>query len=183
MDERPITRIDIERIGARLLNIRQWYSGWRDDGSSPPDIDEIVEGQTIPGLLASYEKQGYTCEMCDSTHGRALRGTITRIDIIRMPDGWHSRKYPFGWTAKTRPLSDDIKSEAEIRQILEWCEAKKWTVRRWPGGARAFRGDPKPVRDRAAILAMRRRANEEMRSPHQTGIETGKTFYDFAFDF
>jgi hypothetical protein len=179
--DKKIARIDLEKIGANLIEVRQWYAGWRDDGSTPADIDEVVEGQTIPGLLAGYEKQGYTCEMCDKAHGRALRGAITRVDIVRLPDGWHYRKFPFGWSAKTRPLSDEIKTEAEIHEILEWCELKRWTVRRWPDGARAFRGEPKPVRDRAAILSMRRRASQELYLQHQTG--TNKVFYDFAFDF
>ncbi len=180
--DRQITRIDIESIGSgNLLSVRQWYAGWRDDGSSPADIDEVVEGQSIPGLLAYYEKQGFAVWMSNNSHGRALRGTITRVDFIHLPDGWHYRKFPYGWTAKTRPLSDEIKTQAEVDEILEWCEAKGWTVRRWPDGARAFKGEPRPIRDRAAILSLRRRASTELYSFHQTG--TGKVFYDFAFDF
>lgn len=180
MNEKPITRIDLESINPHLTRVKQWREGWVEGGNTAPDIDQTVQ-VSIYMLLPQYEKQGFTCNMRDRDHGQALRGKTTRIDLIQMPDGWHYRKWPYGWEPKTRPMSEEIKSADEVAQILAWCEAHGWTVRRWPGGARAFLGQPKPVRDRAGILAVRRQAEQEFQ--RRENIGTNKIFYDFAFDY
>jgi hypothetical protein len=120
--------------------------------------------------------------MCDATHGRALRGETTRIDFTQANDGsFHVKNFPYGWTAKTKPISDEIKSESDYEQAILWCVASGWHVRRWPGGARAFKGAPQPVRDRASILTMRRKVEADMqngRTNHQ--FQSG---FDFALDY
>lgn len=169
---KPITRIDLEAVGASLVSVRQWREGWQDDGSTAPDMEELITG-SIMFLLMDYEKQGYTCEMCDRAHGRALRGKTTRVDFVKKPDGWHLQKWPHGWTAKTLPITDEIKTEEQIEAAIAWCEGNGWTVHRINSDkARAWKGQPKPVHDRKTILRMRRIAEEERRD----------FFVDFAFD-
>ncbi len=179
MDKKPVTRIDLEKDG-NDVKVRQWFEGWVEN--DPADITETIENAYIVGLLMRYENQGYAVEMCDATHGRALRGKTTRIDFTQAADGsFHVRKFPYGWTAKTKPISDEIKSESDYEQAILWCVVNGWHVRRWPGGARAFKGAPQPVRDRASILTMRRKVEADMqqgRTNHQ--YQSG---YDFALDY
>lgn len=172
----PVTRIDIEKAGTGML-VRYWREGWNEDCPTPPDYDEIVEGE-IYRLMMKYEDQGFTCEMCDSNHGRALRGKITRIDFVKLPDGWHIKKWPYGWTAKTQPMSDKVVPDAE--DAIKWCEDNGWNVRRWPEGARAFKGEPKPVRDTNGIWAMRHRVEKDLA---RGNVGSNKMFFDFAFDW
>lgn len=172
MSDTPITRIDIERVGATMLSVRQWYEGWIE--GQAPDIDEITSGR-IEDLLDQYTKQGFACWMASNAKGRALRGKTTRIDFIRLDDGWHIRKYPYGWTAKTSPLSDETKPDTDIAQAIAWCKANGWTVREWPNGARAWKGEIKPIRDTNTIKYLRRQVN-------QTVGDIRRQF-DLAFDF
>jgi hypothetical protein len=89
---------------------------------------------------------------------------ITRIDFedisrrLAAPDGsqWVVRKFAQGWTAHTNPC--DIKGNPpfNIDRAVAELETTGWTVYRWPGGARAWRGRPEPVRDRAQIIRFRR---------------------------
>lgn len=179
MTGKLITRIDLEKCGDSVT-VRQWYEGWTE--GSPADISESLPGGYIVGLLMRYEKQGFTCEMADQDTGRALRGKITRVDLIKLPDGWHYKKFPYGWTAKTRPLTDEIKTDDEVLQIVEWCQARGWCVREWPGGYRAFQGgSPVPVRDGAAVRSIRRRVESDFSQGRTDG--TNKRQFDFAFDF
>jgi hypothetical protein len=174
--QKTVTRIDLERCGSGLF-VRQWFAGWKDDGSTPPDIDEYVPDQTVSATLAQYERQGFTCEMANGQLGRALRGDITRIDFIQLADGWHIRKYPYGWTAKTHPISETVSPTAE--DGILWCDAHRWTVRRWPGGARAFKGQPRPIHDKATIQYLRRQVENNQRD----GKIDPRRNYDLAFDF
>jgi hypothetical protein len=176
---KPITRIDLEMVGAgNLLTVRQWREGWREGDA--PDIDEMVEGSIMYKLM-EYEKQGFAVWMADSSHGRALRGKVARVDFLKLDDGWHLQKFPHGWTAKTPAISDVLKTEAEIEAAIQWCQEQGWTVRRWNSGARAWKGEVKPVRDRAGILAMRRRVEAQFTRGENVG--TNQIFYDFAFDY
>lgn len=177
----PVTRIDLEAIdeSGHMVRISQWLEGWQEGDA--PQSSELVSGRSIMFILMDYEKQGYTCEMASRTLGRALRGKITRIDFVKLGSEYHIRKYPYGWTAKTKPLTDKIVSESEFTNAVAWCEsAHGWTVRNWPSGARAWKGEPKPVRDRASILAVRANAEREL---HMGETGTNKIFYDFAFDY
>jgi hypothetical protein len=170
---KPITRIDLEATGgdSRNVRIKQWREGWREGDA--PDLDILTTEKSIMFHLMDFEKQGFTCEMASKNLGRALRGKTTRIDLDKLPDGWHYRKFPYGWSAKTKPMSDTVKTEAEVQEILAWCEANGWTVHRINAEkARAWKGAPQPVHDTATILQMRRRAQAEKRD----------YFVDFAFD-
>jgi len=174
VDKRLITRIDLERVGSTGIIVRSWFQGWRQPDAGTPDMEDYIESGSIPALLAEYERQGFTVEMAHASVGRALRGEITRIDFIHNDSDWIIKKFPFGWTAKTRPLLSETKpADFDMESALAWCESRGWTVYRWDGGARAWKGAPKPVRDRASILAMRRKALES--HVHYT--------MDFAFYF
>jgi len=160
MSANPIARIDLEPFGEGYVTVRQWREGWAE--GSVPDVSETVKG-TIIRLLMEYEKLGFTCEMCDAFHGRALRGKITRIDFIFILGKWHVRKYPFGWSAKTKPLTDAEKTETEVLDAVKWCEDNGWTVFKREGQIRAWRGEAKPIHDARTIRSLRRRANEDRR--------------------
>lgn len=167
--QKPITRVDIEAIGEGINRVSYWREGWQE--GDPYGSSELVQ-KPIMYLLMDFEKQGFTCEMCDANHGRALRGKITRIDFVKILKEWRVRKYPFGWTAKTRPLSDVVKTEQQIQDAIAWCEQNGWNVHKnADGSAIAYKGAVKPVTDRSAILRQRRQAQREHRD----------YFTDFAY--
>jgi len=178
MSEKLVTRVDLEKAGTDVI-VREWYEGWHE-GSSADKTTNEPRGYMV-GMLGRLEKQGFTCEMMDGEHGRALRGKTTRVDIVKMPDGWHYRKYPYGWTAKTRPMTNEVKTEEEIGVIVAWCQKNGWNIRAWPGGYRAFKGQPIPVRDRASIMLMRRKVESDLALGRSTS--ENKSQYDFALDF
>jgi hypothetical protein len=117
--------------------------------------------------------------MCDQTHGRALRGKITRIDFEIKPDRVHVKKYPFGWTAKTRPIKQYEITPEEYQADLKWLKDHGWSMREWPGGSRAFKGDPLPVRTGSTIAYMRRQVERHFAS----GQLDPRRQFDLAFDF
>ncbi len=84
-----------------IVRVRQWADGWQDGDA--PALDDVEIDKAIMYHLMDCEKHGFTVEMCDATHGRALRGRTDRVDFIQEADGWHVKKYPHGWTAKTKP--------------------------------------------------------------------------------
>ncbi len=152
-----VTRIDFEKQNSNVMT-SLWTGAWRE-GSSPMSYGYEV-GARIESLLAECEKAGFTVEMMDSFHGRALRGKITRVDVLEIVSGeWHIRKYPHGWTAKTRPLEDKTVSPADAANAIEWMKLHGWNVREFPGGARGWNGEVKPVRDRSTIVRMRRQVD------------------------
>jgi hypothetical protein len=179
MDKKTFTRIDIERLDGQTLSVDSWLEGWQEGQSA--DRKEIIQGRSIESLLFEFEKRGYTVEMASNSQGRALCGKTTRIDFIKLAGKFYVKKFPFGWTAKTRPIQETEKTEAEWEKAILWCESNGWNVRRWPDGARAWMGPVLPVRDAAGIRAMRRKAEAEFQRLENIG--TNKIFYDFAFDF
>ena len=104
---------------------------------------------------------------------------ITRIDFTIVPvDGAvNIRKYGEGWTASTPPAITSTNRTQSLEDMLSWLEEHGWTVRRWPGGARAFRGKPMPVRTRSAIQRLR----DQFREYPVAGVET--CTLDFALDW
>ena len=176
-EQKVVTRIDLESSGEHVL-VEQWYEGWV--ATSPCDIYRQETG-LISSLLAQYERQGYTVWMCDARTGRALRGQITRMDFVKLSDGaWEIRKWPYGWSARTHPISIDDKPDGfDLEAALAWSEQHGWLVRRWPDGARAWKGELQPVRDAFAIRAMRRQVDNNIIANH---IDPRRAF-NLAFDF
>lgn len=174
MDIKPdSTRIDFERQGANVL-VQIWFGKWRE-GSSCAVMDYLVDA-SIPALLEQCEKAGFTVEMMDGLHGRALRGEIVRVDIVKHGDLWRIRKYPWGWTARTKALTTREADETTARGAIQWMKDNGWAVYEWEDRACGWKGEPKPLHDRASILAARRRVN--MAPPSKTQYTRG---IDLAF--
>ena len=57
----------------------------------------------------------------------------------------------------------------DLEGTLAWCEANGYTVRRWEGGARAWKGEPWPVRTRAQILRKRSAVERQVFAGHADG--------------
>jgi hypothetical protein len=68
----------------------------------------------------------------------------------------------------------------DLDVALDWCRKNGYTIRRWEGGARAWKGDqPRPVRTRPQIH--HRRSQAERRAMH--GDTDGALLsLDFAFE-
>jgi len=173
---RQITRIDLEKSPGGV-RIAAWREGWQE--GDPAHEHDFAAGQTLDRLLMQYEQQGFTCHT-DGQVGRCLRGPITRIDFRQTPHGWHVAKYPYGWTASTRPLyQEDKPAGFDLEAALAWCQANGWSVRRWPGGARAWKGQPLPIRSAVDIIRLRRRLETQYTNYGDSG---GLRIYDLAFD-
>ena len=172
-----ITRIDLDELSPTIYRERQWPEGWQEGDT--PTSDQTFEGSLLRRLM-ELEKEGYTCESDRPGRGRALRGEITRCDFFLSGGAWTVKKFPYGWTARTYPITTEKKpAEFDIEETLAWCQENGWTVRRWPGGARAWKGEPLPIRDQRAVLIMRRRAENKL----ITGQKVPELFHDLAFDF
>jgi hypothetical protein len=105
-----------------------------------------------------------------------LRGEITRIDFIK--DGaWTVKKFCYGWTARTEPLSAEIKDDKfDFEKSLAYLQSKGWVTVRWDGGARAWKYRKAPIRTKEEILELRRRSNESQSTD-------GRRAYDLAYYF
>ena len=68
--------------------------------------------------------------------------------------------------------------EFDLEEALAWCEAHGYTVRRWPGGARAWKGQPWVIRTRGRI----RRRRVEVESMARAG-QLPSDFYFTGLDF
>lgn len=82
---------------------------------------------------------------------------ITRVDMKANVNGVFVQQFEDGWTAMTPPVERHTNAETSLADMVAWFKQRGWTVREWPGGARAFRGQPMPVRTKGEILRLRRR--------------------------
>ena len=156
-----VARIDLERVGANGLIVRKWNEGYSAWDAGQADSEDFLDGGSIQDMLSDYEKQGFTVWMASARLGRALRGVTTRIDIILTGDAWVMEKFPFGWSAKTPAIEKKRFNQVEADAAVKWLKENKWTVLEWPGGFRAFKGKPMPVRDKYAIMSLRRKYDQE----------------------
>lgn len=80
------------------------------------------------------------------------------------------------------PVSHELKPASfNLEQALDWCKANGYTVRQWPGGARAWHGSPWPIRTRAQIH--RKRTQAEKQGNRTGGSKNGSLLsLDFAYD-
>ncbi len=169
------TRIDLETAGQGVL-VSMWNEKWQE--GSAPASSEYFSGAGIARLLMQAEDQGFTCEMCDPSHGRALRGEVVRIDILEVGKDWVVRKFPRGWTAKTRPLTERTLPAQEAASAIQWCKEHGWQVREFPGGARAWKYEIKPIRDASTIQLLRRQIDQAL----NRGEADPRRQFDLAFD-
>ncbi|MBK8467707.1 MAG: hypothetical protein IPL32_17980 [Chloracidobacterium sp.] len=143
-----IARIDIERVGETTIFVRVWKVGFNPSDAGSPAFEDMLDGQaeSMSGLCSIVEAQGFSITMNGSKKARALRGPVTRIDFVKQVDGWHIKKYPRGWRASTKPMSDVIKSDEEINAAIAWCRTNGWSIRDFRGEIiRAWKGNPVPV--------------------------------------
>jgi hypothetical protein len=103
-----------------------------------------------------------------------------RIDFAVVPSGVAVTKF---WLVDGRsiPLNGGEMKPAgfDLEGALAWCEAHGYTVRRWEGGARAWRGVPWPVRTHAQILRKRSEVERMVFAGHADGH---LLTLDFALD-
>jgi hypothetical protein len=154
MDQKPVTRIDLTAAQGGVLR-KMWREGWKEGDRA--EVDDLLPGRELLPLLIEAEKKGYSVTQFNNAEARLLRGEIVRVDALRTIDGLAVHLYPYGWTAKTRPIVQETRA-VSFEEVIAGYEAQGWTVYRWEDGARAFSpGHLAPVRDAAAILQMRRR--------------------------
>lgn len=90
---------------------------------------------------------------------------VTRIDLFELQGDYAGQirveKYPADWVNvhATRPQIS-INGQMSLDQMVEWMAQNGWIVRRWPGGARGWKYELKPVRSRAQVINLRGRLME-----------------------
>jgi hypothetical protein len=162
--DKNITRVDIESFAGGIL-VRYWLKGWKE--GDPPFSSETLTGTVYQFCQMLDEDEHFTVHMDSAKLGRALRGEITRMDFYRLADAWKVSKFPYGWTATTRPIEiklfQDKDGGFDIAANIQWCQDHGWIVRQWnerlsiPAGYRAFKGKPQPVRDARMIMFLRKK--------------------------
>jgi hypothetical protein len=117
--------------------------------------------------------------------------------------GYMVRFFALGWDYWTTPyrteidppmrMQDDAPAEPTVRPFdldttLAQLEQSGWTVRKWGAspagvtGARAWRGQPQPVRTREQIIAMRRRQSARLLESQGQPEPAFTTFIDYAYE-
>ena len=74
---------------------------------------------------------------------------IVRLDFHVTPQGVVLAKFK-RCQSVYMPTERTIKTEFDLENSIAWCLANGWTVRRWPNGARAWKGAAVPIRDQQA---------------------------------
>jgi len=106
-----------------------------------------------------------------------------RVDLVIHSQGvtvtrfWHQdgRDVPSPDGAELKPV------DFPLADAIAWLKANGYTVRQWPNGARAFRGQPWPIRNTAGIL--RRRAEvEALAQAGRLPSSFAWSALDFAYD-
>jgi len=109
-------------------------------------------------------------------------GQITRIDLFDAPGYGPAKKcFRAGWFPGDKPRLSDAGPLAEgwtIEIAADDLAAKGWTVRRWPGGARAWRIKARPVRTGEYAARFR----ERMLANPPAGLEGKIGSYDKFLD-
>lgn len=80
-----------------------------------------------------------------------------RIDLFENPQGYILvLKWRKGWAPGAPPCANDQNTEMDLDEMVDWLEREGWTIRRWPGGARAWRDGLRIIRTRGQILRKRK---------------------------
>ena len=169
-------KIDFDFTGEGL-NVSIWFKGWKE--GQPAAVHDFIPDGSLFAAMKQCDDAGFTVTMFNQSQGRALRGQTTRIDILEVAGRWVCRKYPKGWTARTKPLVEKDMTQQAALSAIEWCKEKNWSVREFPGGARAWRGEPIPVRTASEIRQMAKSRQENIRS----GAGDKRFHFDLALDF
>lgn len=153
-----VARIDIEKTGASTIFVRVWKKGFNPDDAGSPAFEDMLDGgsSSMSQICGMVEAQGFSMTMTGSSKARALRGPATRIDFVKQDDGWHIKKFPHGWRASTRPMSDQVKSYEDVMSAVEWCKSHGWSIYDFKGEViRAWKGKPMPVHTAETIRILR----------------------------
>ena len=175
--EQEITRIDLEEVSQDCIMVNKFFKGWKEGQALNPDKAEIIEGKRLLDVLYDLKTHsGYALSMITTKRWKLLKGEITRIDFIK--DGvWTVKKYPYGWTARTEPLTTEVKgAEFDFDQALAYLHSKGWVTVRWDGGGRAWKYRKAPIRTKEEILSLRKKSS----ASHFTD---GRRAHDLAYYF
>lgn len=76
---------------------------------------------------------------------------VTRIDLREVPTGILVQSFEDDWRTTNDANESHLNYTTTLPLMVEWLKDNGWTVREWPGGARAFKGLPRPVRPASAV--------------------------------
>lgn len=102
----------------------------------------------------------------------------TRLDFHVLPSGTVVNKLGPNESGKLIVIDHTVRAGFDLDGALAWCRANGWTVRTWPGGARAWHGPARPVRTRAEIQRLR----DELQTYPRPELEGKAHTLDLAFD-
>lgn len=175
-DEKEVTRIDLEEVAQGIIMVNKFYKGWKEGRAFNPDVATYIEGERLLDVLYKLKISGYALSMITTKKWKVLKGEITRIDFIK--DGsWTIKKFPFGWTARTEPLTTEVKgAEFDIDKALAYLHSQRWITVTWKGGARAWKYRKAPIRTKEEIQMLRQKSNESK-------FTDGRRAYDLAYYF
>lgn len=152
---KDVARVDIEKAGQTMLSVRVWLKGFSLNDAGSPAFEDMIDISMLQACK-TLEDQGFAVTVYTKERVYALRGPVTRVDFVKQNDGWHIKKYPYGWKASTQPMSDVVKTEEEIKQAIQWCKDQGWTIYDFEGEIiRAWKGKPIPVHDTKSIKKLR----------------------------
>lgn len=103
---------------------------------------------------------------------------ITRMDFVILDGSVIVNKLGAGFYGKLVVLKSETKAGFDLETALAWCRSKGWIVRRWPGGARAWKYKLEPVRGHYEILKLR----DELRINPRPELEGQGVNLDLAYD-
>jgi len=174
------TRMDLTPIYGGTA-VKCWSGHWQE--GDMPDYEIFRDGVSLDQALMALEDAGWTVHMFidrkTNIHtGRALRGDITRVDLRIIGNDLVIQSFPYGWQAWTKPMVTEHYPASLLEEKAQEFEGRGWTVHRWPNGARAWKGQPQPVRDASSILNLRARVEKDF----QRGEFNNERNFNFAFD-
>lgn len=75
---------------------------------------------------------------------------VTRVDMHECPLGVIIHQFEDGWRTTNTANEAHVNYSTRLPDMVTWFRSRGWTVREWPGGARAYWGPARPVRDAGA---------------------------------
>lgn len=161
--------------------VQCWSGHWQE--GDPCDREAFRDGVSLDQALMALEDAGWTVHMFIDRKtgirtGRALRGDITRVDMRVIGRELVVTFFPYGWQAWTKPISEERWGAEQLEEQVREHELRGWTVHTWKNGARAWKGDPLPVRDAGSILRLRARVEADFRR----GETSNERQFNLAFD-
>lgn len=104
---------------------------------------------------------------------------IIRIDFELLEGGrCIVNKFGKGIKGNLFVVDGQNKPGFDLETALAWCKQNGWTVRRWPGGARAWKRGPEPVRGSHEIIRLR----DQLRENPRPELEGMGAALDLAYD-